>query len=215
MVLPLVSKLMVVTTGSPVVAAPFTAAATSSLEDMVSIHSTSTPPSAKALACSAKAAMASASVSEPMGSNRSPVGPIEPATITSRPTWSFMALSATLRPISAARLLISCTRSWAWCSFSRFRVPPKLLVRKRSAPESTKLWCSASIRSGCSKFQSSGESPVISPMPNRFVPVAPSAIRKGRSLRSFKKRFAIAGPAYLILPKAQVRRFAPAGQGTN
>src|SRR6185437_9946887 len=37
------------------------------------------------------------------------------------------------------------------------------------------------MRSGCSKFQSSGASPLMRPMANRLVPVAPSARRKGRS----------------------------------
>ena len=45
------------TTGRPVVTAPWTAASTSSAADMVSIHSTSTPPAARAWACSAKAAV--------------------------------------------------------------------------------------------------------------------------------------------------------------
>src|SRR6478752_3362228 len=40
------------------------------------------------------------------------------------------------------------------------------------------------MRSGCSKFQSSGASPLMRPMAKRLVPVAPSARRKGRSARS-------------------------------
>ena len=63
MVRPLVSKLSVTTTGRSVVIAPGTAASTSSAEDMVSIHSTSAPPAARACACSAKAAAASSMVS--------------------------------------------------------------------------------------------------------------------------------------------------------
>ena len=44
--------------GSPATAAPATAACTSSDEDMVSIHNTSAPPSARANACSANASRA-------------------------------------------------------------------------------------------------------------------------------------------------------------
>ena len=69
---PLVSKDSVHTTGSPVVAAPATAASTSSRADMVSIQSTSAPPSASAAACSANALRAASGVSAPSGSNSSP-----------------------------------------------------------------------------------------------------------------------------------------------
>ena len=80
MVRPLVSKLMVVTIGSPAFDAPSTAARSSSSDDMVSIHRTSTPPSLSAIACSAKLSMASWWVSDPTGSRISPVGPMEPPT---------------------------------------------------------------------------------------------------------------------------------------
>ena len=54
MVRPLVSKLNVATTGSPVGRAPAIAASVSSTDDMVSIHNKSAPPRARAAACSAK-----------------------------------------------------------------------------------------------------------------------------------------------------------------
>ena len=129
MVRPLVSKLIVTTTGRSVAMAPWTAASTSSAEDMVSIHSRSAPPAARARACSAKAAVASSMVRAPSGTISSPVGPIEPATTTGRPAWS-----ATCRATEAAAWLSSATRSWAWCSLSRCRLPPKLLVRMMSEP---------------------------------------------------------------------------------
>src|SRR5579863_850533 len=61
------------------------AARISSGADMVSIQTTSTPPSFKPSICSAKAATASSSESGPSGARRSPVGPTEPATATDRP----------------------------------------------------------------------------------------------------------------------------------
>ena len=74
-----VSNVMVAQIGRPVGFAASIAAATSSFDDMVSIHKTSTPPSASASACSAKPATAALCVNLPSGSNSSPVGPIDPA----------------------------------------------------------------------------------------------------------------------------------------
>ena len=66
------------------------------------------------------------------------------------------------------------------CSASRRRLQPNELVRMMSAPASTKLWCSARIRSGWVSFHRSGASPEVRPMLKRLVPVAPSARRTGR-----------------------------------
>ena len=52
---------------------------------MVSIQTTSAPPSRSPSICSAKMSTASSSVSGPRGAKRSPVGPTEPATTTGRP----------------------------------------------------------------------------------------------------------------------------------
>ena len=111
---PLVSKLSVRTTGRPVERAPAIAASTSSLEDIVSIHSTSAPPAASAPACSAKATRAASTDSGPSWLRISPVGPMLPATTTSRPLPS-----ASVRAMRAAAALSSWTRSSAWCSLSR------------------------------------------------------------------------------------------------
>ncbi len=59
---------------------------------MVSIQTTSAPPAFSPSICSTNTSSASASVSGPSGTSRSPVGPTEPATITRRP-----AASATVR----------------------------------------------------------------------------------------------------------------------
>ena len=102
---PAVSNVIVAITGRPVVLAAAVAASTSSRADMVSIHKTSAPPSARASACSVKAAIALSRSRAPRGTNNSPVGPIEPATITLRPALSAMSLASI-----AAALLSSYTR---------------------------------------------------------------------------------------------------------
>ena len=86
---PAVSKLIVTTIGRWLTErAPSTAAVTSSRWLIVSIHSTSTPPSARPAAWAANAFLHSSIVIVPSGSSRSPVGPIEPATSTGRPAPS-------------------------------------------------------------------------------------------------------------------------------
>jgi hypothetical protein len=142
---------------------------------MVSIQITSAPPAFSPSICSANTSAAAASVIGPIGSNRSPVGPTEPATITRRP-----AASATARALRAARRLRSKVRSSSRCSASLRRMPPKLLVRMMSAPASTNIWCRLRMRSGWRSFHSSGASPLLSPMSNRLVPVAPSASSQSR-----------------------------------
>ena len=102
---PAVSNDIVATYGMPTFIAAIAAARTSSGADIVSIQATSAPPSFRPWICSANVSIASASVSAPRGSNNSPVGPTEPATITGRP-----ALSATFRASCAAALANSCTR---------------------------------------------------------------------------------------------------------
>ena len=80
------------------------AASDSCVDDIVSIHNRSAPPSLRACACSENAVTASLWLKLPIGSGISPVGPIEPAIITGRP-----ALSATLRPILTPATFSSCT----------------------------------------------------------------------------------------------------------
>ncbi len=134
MVRPLVSKLMVNMIGKPASPAPFTASSTSSSEDMVSIHNTSAPPRCNASACSANASMASSGCMSPSGERISPLGPIEPATIISRPETSISFLR-----ISTAAVFSSATRCCALCNFRRKRVPPKVLDNMISEPASIKL----------------------------------------------------------------------------
>jgi hypothetical protein len=108
------------------------AARNSSGAEIVSTQSTSAPPAFSPSACSWKISTASAWVSAPIGSMISPVGPIEPATITARP-----ARSTTSRPSAAATRLSSATRPCAPWSLRRAAFAPKLFVRKRSEPAST------------------------------------------------------------------------------
>ena len=129
---PAVSKLMVPHQGAPARRNASAAAANSSSEEMVSTHSRSAPPSISPSACSWKISTASSRVSAPTGAMISPVGPTQPATATGR-----SAASATSRPISADILESSRARRSAPCSFSRAALPPKELVRNRSAPAST------------------------------------------------------------------------------
>ena len=194
-VLPAVSKLAVVVNGMPTLAAAFAAARISSSADMVSIQITSAPPSLRPSICSTKTSTASSSVSGPSGAKRSPVGPTEPATTTGRP-----AASATARAFSAARRFSSRVRSSRLCSISRRRLAPKELVRMMSAPASTKLWWSARIVSRWVSFHSSGESPEVRPMLNRFVPVAPSARSTGCEARSDSSDVRMATPCRAEYP---------------
>ena len=152
---PAVSNVMVLATLTPVAFAASSAAATSSFDDIVSIHSISTPPATSASACSRNAATALSCVKAPSGSNNSPVGPIDPATMIVRPVLAPCA-SATTRATLAAAIFNSVTRSWASCNFSRKDVPPNELVRMRSDPASRKLLCSHKISSGRSTFHNSG-----------------------------------------------------------
>ena len=124
----------------------------------------------------------------------SPVGPIEPPTSTGR-----SASSAASRATLAAARFSSATRPCALCSFSRARLPPKLLVRMMSEPASTKPRCTARTASGRSTFHSSGLSPVVSPCWNRPVPMPPSPSSTPRSAR-------ISANLVIVTPSA-----APAG----
>ena len=132
MVRPAVSKLMVPHQGISASLNASAAARNSSGAEIVSSHSTSTPPSFRASACSWNISTARAWLSSPTGSMISPVGPTEPATAILR-----SARSATLRPSSAPAMFSSRTRRCASCSFRRAAVPPKVLVRNRSLPAST------------------------------------------------------------------------------
>ena len=95
--LPWVSKLYVQTMGRPVFLVAIIAHSISSSDDMVSIQTTSTPPSLSAIAWSVNADSTSALVSSPRGSMIPPDGPIEPATIIVRSQKS-AALSAISAP---------------------------------------------------------------------------------------------------------------------
>ncbi len=134
MVRPAVSKLIVPHQGMPVRAKASAAALNSSGALMVSTQSTSAPASFSASACSWKISTARSCVSAPIGAMISPVGPTEAATTTGRP-----AASATSRASATPAALISRTRPWAPCSFSRLALPPNVLVRKMSLPASTAL----------------------------------------------------------------------------
>ena len=129
---PAVSKLMVPHHGIPASFAASAAAAYSSGAEIVSTHKTSAPPSFRPSACSWNISTASAWVRGPRGAMISPVGPIEPATITVRPEASAMS-----RPISAAMRDSSRARWPASCNLSRARLPPNELVKKISEPAST------------------------------------------------------------------------------
>ena len=150
-----VSKVMVAATGRPVAFAASSAVAISSVLDMVSIHSISTPPSARAFACAAKTSRVAAWVSAPIGSNSSPVGPIEPATSNGRRCLS-VAVAAALRARRAAASLSSGARSCASCSFNRRALPPKELVNTKSEPASKNEAWRPWISSGRSTFHNSG-----------------------------------------------------------
>ena len=129
--------------GIPAAMAAVAAARTSSGADIVSIQMTSAPPAASPSICSRKTATASSWVSAPSGSNRSPVGPTEPATTTGR-----SAASATPRAMAAAALASSATRCSARWRANRLRLHPNVLVRMMSAPASTKRWCRLATRAG-------------------------------------------------------------------
>ena len=130
MVRKLVSKLNVTITGNSgaTSCAAFTAASTSPKSDIVSIRIASTPPATSPRICSANNSLPLSKVRVPIGSIRSPEGPISPMTKT--PGWR----SATLRAIAAPALFNSSTRlSSPWIR-RRPRVPPKVLVVMKDAP---------------------------------------------------------------------------------
>ncbi len=156
---PAVSNEQVAVYGIPAAMDAVAAARTSSGADIVSIQMTSAPPAASPSICSRKTATASSRVSAPSGSNRSPVGPTEPATTTGR-----SAASATPRAMAAAALANSVTRCSARWRANRLRLHPNVLVRMMSAPASTKRWCRRATRAGWSTFQNSGGSPASSPI---------------------------------------------------
>ena len=143
------------TTGRPVDFAASAAAATSSFADIVSIQRTCAPPSANATACSLKQATACSKVSSPMGTNNSPVGPIDPATTARCPLSSACAVAA-WHASSAAALFISWTRRSLLWSFSLIAFAPKLFVRIRSAPARKNSSCKHKTSSGRSTHHSSG-----------------------------------------------------------
>ena len=89
----------VATTGKPVARAPAIAASVSSTDDMVSIHRISAPPRSRATACSANASWAAATLKGPRGSRISPVGPMLPATSTTRPARSASWRAIGRRPL--------------------------------------------------------------------------------------------------------------------
>jgi hypothetical protein len=102
---PAVSKLIVPHQGMSARRAASAAARYSSGAEIVSTQSTSAPPAFSPSACSWNISTARSWVSGPIGAMISPVGPMEPATITLCP-----AASATSRPISAAIRFSSNTR---------------------------------------------------------------------------------------------------------
>ena len=122
-------------------------------------------------ACSANTASPSAAVEAPRRARRSRrSGRCRP-----RPAPGVRPRRPASRASLAAARFSSATRASAPCSMRRMRLAPKLLVRSRSLPASTKPWWTARTWSGRSRFQSSGEPPVSRPRANRLVPIAPSA----------------------------------------
>ena len=106
MVLPEVSKLIVPIQGISTTFAASAAARNSSSADIVSIQTRSTPPSFKPDICSTKIWTALSNVKGPSGSINSPVGPTDPAIITSLSNSLFTSIpnSADIRDNSEARL---------------------------------------------------------------------------------------------------------------
>ena len=134
-------------------AAPATAASSSSTAEIVSIHSTSQPPSASASACSANAAspgLAGRARRSARRSRRSAPSSPRPAPAGRRRR---RPRGRGAPPPGSARRRAPARHAGA----RRIRLPPKLLVRMRSEPASTKLWWTARTRSGCSRFHSSGD----------------------------------------------------------
>ncbi len=105
---------------------PSMASSISSGWRIVSIMMTSTPPSARAAACSRNASRTRTRSSSEKPAKTSPVGPTAPATQARSP--------AALRATTAAARLSSCTRSSSPCRARRTRLPPKLLVSITCAP---------------------------------------------------------------------------------
>ena len=123
---------MVAITGRPVTALQALMAAMASWGNiMVSTAKRSTPPSARARACSLKVSKYSSSVVSPSGSYSAGsrlVGPMEPA--TQRPGGH------TERASRAPFSFSSRVRSPIRYSLSLSRVPPNVLVSTRSEPAS-------------------------------------------------------------------------------
>ncbi len=105
---------------------PSRASSISSGWRMVSIMSTSTPPSASAAACSRNASRTRSRSSSEKPAKTRPVGPMAPATNTRSP--------ATLRASRAAATFSSCTRSSSPWRARRTRLAPKLFVSITWAP---------------------------------------------------------------------------------
>ena len=149
--------------------------------DMVSIHTTSAPPSFRPSICSANTSTASSSVSGPSGASRSPVGPTEPPTTTRRP-----ALSATSRAILRREPV-----QLAHAGLQLVQHQPAAVAAERvgeddvgAGVDEALMQRADSFRMGA--FHSSGVSPEASPASNRLVPVAPSASSGRPSARRFE-----------------------------
>ena len=175
---------------------------------MVSIQTTSAPPSLRPSICSTKTSTASSSVSGPSGAKRSPVGPTEPATTTGRP-----AASATARAFSAASRFSSRVRVLEIVQHQAPAVGAEGIGEDDvGAGIDEALVERADASRGWVSFHSSGESPEVSPMSKRLVPVAPSARRTGFAARrdSSEVRMALrpcraATYAKRIAPETSVR----------
>ena len=192
---PAVSNDAVTVYGIPTAIAASAAARISCAADFVSIQAMSAPPARNPSISSVNAAIAAASVMEPIGSINSPVGPTDPATTT-----GCGAAAATSAAISAARFAISNARSSAPCNANRNRLQPNVLVRMMSAPASTNCWCRRRTLSGASRFHSSGGSPGPRPIPMKLVPVAPSASNGPPRSRSASSVVRMHDRRYCLVP---------------
>ena len=176
---PAVSNEAVTVYGSPTSIAARAAARISWAADLVSIHATSAPPARRPSISSVNASIAPVDGHRPERLEQLTGG----ARPTRRPRPAGLLPRRPRRRSRRRARRSRRARSWAPCSFRRYRLQPNVLVRMMSAPASTNAWWSSRTLSGCSTFHISGGSPGPSPIPKKLVPVAPSA-KSGRSRAS-------------------------------
>ncbi len=173
---------------------PATWAFTSSMSWLVSIRSTSTPPSSSPRACSANAAISSSYVMAPSDGSlvdgRKPLGPMLPATKRGRSGVAYR--SHARRASSAAARFSATTRSCSPYSRMVSRLARNVSVSTASQPTSRKLAWISSITSGrlrtrWSLHPSSASPPKSARVSSRawmLVPMAPSKTTTRREMAS-------------------------------